>query len=111
MRNTSKQRIVIAVVTLQIVRLFYFSSGFLNTILEKKGKTSEQTRCAIEWSANLPVALEYVNVFIVHEFLLRVYLVLTSQVDKYRSLLVCYIAVILIGIFGFFVALSSVYCA
>ena len=77
MRNTSKLRIIIAVITLQVVRLFYFSSGFVNTILVKKGKTSG-TKCAIEWSANLPVALEYVNVFIIHEFLLRVYLVLTS---------------------------------
>ena len=50
----------------------------------------------IEYSMNLPVMLEYINIFIIHEFLLRVYLTMSQQVDKYRRTLMIYTATIAI---------------
>ena len=40
--------------------------------------------------------LEYINIFIIHEFLLRVYLTMSQQVDKYRKTLMIYTATIVI---------------
>ena len=48
----------------------------------------------IEYSMNLPAVLEYINIFIIHEFLLRVYLTMSQQVDKYRKTLMVYTATI-----------------
>ena len=55
--------------------------------------------------------LEYINIFIIHEFLLRVYLTLTDQVDKYRKSLMIYTAIIALVYFVATIVESSVYCA
>ena len=83
--NTSKFWIVVFVLSLQAVRIMYFSTAFFKNSL-KDDRTS-QMRCLEEWSVNLPALLEFINIFIIHDFLLRVYLVLSDQMDKYRKLL------------------------
>ena len=67
-------------------------------------------RCFEEWTINLPALLEFLNIFIIHDFLLRVYLVTTSQIDKYRNLLVAWtLSVVSVYTLAFIVQ-SAVYC-
>lgn len=65
----------------------------------------------IEYSMNLPVMLEYINIFIIHEFLLRVYLTMSQQVDKYRRTLMIYTATIVIIYIIVTITTSQIYCA
>ena len=53
---------------------------------------SEHKQCIIEWTINLPVILEYINVIIIHDFLLRVYLTTTQQLESKRGYLQIYTA-------------------
>ena len=55
--------------------------------------------------------LEYINIFIIHEFLLRVYLTMTQRVDKYRKILMIYTATIALIYIILTITESSVYCA
>lgn len=84
--NTSKFWIVVFVLSLQAVRIMYFSTAFFKNSLN--GNRTSQMRCLEEWSVNLPALLEFINIFIIHDFLLRVYLVLSDQMKKYRTLLI-----------------------
>jgi hypothetical protein len=74
--NTSKFWIVVGVLSLQVVRIIYFSTAFFKDNL--KGNRTSQMMCLEEWTVNLPTLLEFVNIFIIHDFLLRVYLVISD---------------------------------
>ena len=78
MRKTSKIRLVVGVVTLQIVRFLYFSTVFFKDAIEQP---NSEAHCVVSWTTNLPVMLEFILVIIVHEFLLRLYLQLISKLD------------------------------
>ena len=66
--------------------------------------------CFIEWTINLPVMFEYLNMFIIHEFLLRVYLVVSQKIQKYKfhknvyTITMCVVFVIVL------ISISTVYC-
>jgi hypothetical protein len=60
---------------------------------------------------NIPVMLEYINIFIIHEFLLRVYLTMNQKVDKYRIRLMIYTATIATIFTIATITESSLYCA
>lgn len=55
--------------------------------------------------------LEYINIFIIHEFLLRVYLTMSQQIEKYKKALIIYTIVIAAVYTVTSLIESSLYCA
>ena len=93
LKNTSKFWVIIGCLSLLCMRLIYFSTAFFQHHFVAPTPTEY---CMIEYSMNLPVMLEFINIFIIHEFLLRVYLTMSQQVDKYKKTLMVYTATIVI---------------
>ena len=106
MRRTSKFWIVVAVMTLQFVRILYFSTAWFS----EKFDESVTSRCAVEFSISMPVMLEYLNMFIIHEFLIRLHLVVTDSLDKYRVTLIVYTVSLAIFYFLSSIISSIIYC-
>lgn len=42
-------------------------------------------QCVEEWTINLPPLLEYINIAIIHDFLLRVYVVIHERLRPYKK--------------------------
>ena len=107
MRNTSKFWVVVGVIALQLSRVIYFSAVWFP---ELKTNYTREMQCLLEWSINVPTFFEFLNIFVIHEFLLRVHLQITDQIEKHRVTLVLYTASISILYLFLLIAESWTYC-
>lgn len=109
-KDTSKFWIVVVVMSLQVLRTLYFSTAFLYPKFEDNVSHSVSS-CLLDWTTNIPSLLEFISMFIIHDFLLRLNFVISNKMAQYKTWLTVYTAVITV-IFTLVVVIdSSIYCA
>ena len=106
--NSTKFWIIVGVLALQFTRIIYFSTTFFKDHLTNTHTSSMM--CLEEWSIQVPVLLEYINIAIVHDFLLRLYLVIHGMHEPYKKHLAVYTTIVCLWNFLICVTVSSIYC-
>ena len=76
-KNSTKFWVYIGSFALQISRLAYFSTAYFKDYLTDNQIRS--TKCAEMWLIEVPAWLEFTNIALVHDFLMRLYLVIHDQ--------------------------------
>ena len=54
--------------------------------------------------------IEYLNIFIIHEFLVRVYLVVSDKIETYRTHLAVYTMIVSVTFMIAMIVDSSIFC-
>ena len=75
-------------------------------------KTKHDALICLEiWAINIPSLIEYINITIIHDFLLRLHLVIKEQMGKWGRWLPYYTAFVCIFHLCICIGISSEFCA
>ena len=108
-KDTSKFWIVVVVMSLQVCRTLYFSTAFLAQKFEDN--VSHSVACLLDWTTKIPSLLEFMSIFIIHDFLLRLNFVISNKMAKYKTCLNVYTSAIMVLYTLLVIIDSSIYCA